>query len=303
MMLMPHEGSVKEDDMVKFKKFFFLGIFSSVVMAFFTSCIAPSSEKQIIPDINEARKKYGEQLVISPMDDSVKITKNQILLSPVEEGVTYTISGYFEGQIVNTTKNTLIKLKDAFIENKMGKPAISSETKVEIAVSKDSENYIISRGKSYSRSAALRSKRGLVIGGGGKLYVKGRICHGVEGEDVKLKGSGQFYFAGNKKGSAVNCETFLVDEDKSFAAYFVDSKNGIKADKTISISSGNFYFINDTTGLKTDTSLEKPGKAHAIILNGGKILYYSLNDLYKTDENGFINAGAEIISVEETENE
>ena len=285
--------------MVNFKKLFFLGFFSAVLMAFFTSCIAASSEKKIIPDINEARKKYGDQLVLSPLDDSVKISKNQIVLSPVEEGVTYTFSGYFDGQIVNTTKNTVIKLKDAFIENKMGKPAISSETKVEVAVSKESENFIISRGRNYSRSAALRSKRGLVIGGGGKLYVKGKICHGVEAEDVKLKGSGQFYFAGTKKGSAVNCETFLVDEEKTFNAYFVNSKNGIKADRTISISSGNFHFINDTTGLKTDTSQEKPGKAHAIILNGGKILSYSLNTLYKTDENAFINAGAEILSVDD----
>ena len=246
-------------------------------------------------DINHARKNYGDLLVISPMDDGVKVSKDTIILSPVEEGVEYTFSGYFCGQIVNTTKGTIIKLKDVYIENKDAKPAITSEAKLEISVAKGSENYIVSRGRSYSRNAALRSKRALVLGGGGNLYVKGKIWHGAEAEDMKIKGSGNFYFEGTRKGSALKCDSLSVEEGKGFCAYFMNSKNGIKAERTVNLASGNFYFYNDGTGIKTATSEEKPDKAHAITLTGGYFYASGVKKPYSTDEGAFTNSGAHFV--------
>ena len=277
-----------------------------LLCAMLSSCVLKQGqdEHKIQIDVKEIKATYGDKLEISPLDESVNISKRQIVLSPVSEGVCYTISGYFNGQIVNTTKNTEIRLKNAFIENNSEKPAISSDVKFEVSAAKGTKNYIVSQGRGYSRTAALRSKRSLVIGGGGDLFVRGKICHGVEAEDMKLKGTGNFYFQGTRKGSAVKCDTLSVEEGKTFNAYFMNSKNGIKADRTVNIASGNFFLYNNSVGIKTDISSEggaksskssKPTKARAIILSGGTFHTEGLKRFYVTDDGAFQNNGATII--------
>ncbi len=276
------------------KKSFFLPFICAIVTIGLCSCVEQSNHK-IQLSSEAAKEDYKEKITIIPLDDSVKIERNKIIISPHEEDLEYTISGYFNGQIICTTKNTSLKLKNAYLENKNGESAIRGEAKIEVLAAKDSVNYIVSSGNSFNKNAALQGKRGLVIGGGGILYVDGNVYHGVEAEDVKIKGSGTFYFEGTSEGSALKCKTFTSDEEKSFNAYFLNSKNGIKAENTIIINSGNYYLYENATALKTDTSAEKPSSAHSITLKGGEFHTYQNAKLYSTDENAYFAEGASFI--------
>ncbi|MCR4790943.1 MAG: carbohydrate-binding domain-containing protein [Treponemataceae bacterium] len=233
------------------------------------------------------RAKYGNEISISPMDSSVKVSKTLITIFPEDSGIVYTISGYFKGQIVVATKNTILKLDNAYIENPFGKPAINCKAKTEISTVKGSNNYLISYGRSYGDSGAIYSKKTLVLGGSGSLYVKGKVCHAVEGADLKIKGSGLFDFEASKRGSAICCQNLTVENDKTFDCYLKNSKNGIKADGTIEISSGNFFISGNDTALKTDTAKEKPKMPHYIKLNGGNFEFKDNGRLYVTDKDAF----------------
>ncbi len=257
--------------------------------------LAFSQTKKVNIDYEAARKTYGNTIKISPMDSGVTIKDNQIILAPKNEETKYTISGYFNGQIVNKTKKTVIKLDKVFLENTDGQAAIYSEAKVEISSSRGTTNYVVSSGSSDSKTAALQSKKDMKIGGSGILYVVGNLYHAVKADDVKIKGSGELYLQGTSKGSAVNCHNFEVEEEKTFKCYMLNSKNGVKADFAIDISSGNFYLYNLETAFKTDTSKEDSSQPHYIKLAGGVIRTSGVEELYSTEAKGYKLAGARIV--------
>lgn len=234
---------------------------------------------------------YGK-LKISPADKTVTVSGSKITISPRREDLVYTISGYFEGQIVCLTKNTVIKLDNAYIENKEGEPAVLCQAKTELSTARGSVNCIASSGAGKDKTAALYGKKNLVLGGSGTLYVSGGVHHGIKADDVKMKGSGVFYISGQSSGSALNCNSFTVEKEKTFRAYFSDSQNGIKADANISISSGTFYFVNNKTAMKTDTKAKDPENPHYIRLYGGTIYNQDNGRLHETEEDGFKNHGA-----------
>ena len=268
-------------------------LFTAIALCTLSSCVETFTPKMEI-DAESAKSSYLNALQISPMDDSVKVEKGKITIAPKEEDSVYIISGYFKGQIKINTKNTVLKLANAYLENDSGKPAILAKAKAEISSMKDSENYIVSRGRSFAKKGAVEAERGLVLGGSGTILIKGEVCHAVEAEDVKIKGSGVFYLEGTKRGSALTCETLEVEKDKTFSAFFLNAKNGIKADQTISIASGNFHLYSNDTALKTDTARDSPKKPHGITLSGGKFYLAENANFAQTDENAFDASGAEI---------
>lgn len=276
-------------------------------------CLAQTSSNYLPKiDVDSARKNYAKKITITPMD-GVTISDGLIVLEPKKEETSYTISGYFNGQIENRTKNTEIKLKNAFIENNSGKPALYAQSKVILSTVKDTINYVVSDyvvsdgvpasnssekvsfGQSPAKSGAVHCKKNLVLGGSGILYVIGGVYHAVKADDVKIKGSGIFYLRGTEKGSCINCHSLAVEKDKSFKAYFLASKNGIKADSTISIASGNFYFYDNGTAMKTDTvdensdenSDKNRNENHGITIYDGKFVLRGNDALYETDKNEF----------------
>ena len=208
-----------------------------------------SAEKITINPLS-AKKSFASKISVLPADSTVTVTKDKIILAPKKEGIEYKVSGYFNGQIVNKTKNTVIRLENAFIENSSGEAAILGEAKTEISSAKGSTNYLVSSGKSAQKTAALQCKKNLEIGGSGTLYAVGNVYHAVKGDDVKLKGNGTFYFQGTKEGSAVNCENLITEKGKNFKAFLLNSKNGVKADFSVSIASGNFYLQGNKTSFK-----------------------------------------------------
>ena len=254
-----------------------------------------ASAQKITIDAESAKKSYGTAFSVTPKDADIKIEKNTITFTPKKEGTVYQISGYFNGQIVNKTKNTVFKLNNAYIENTSGEAAIFGEAKTEISANEGSKNYLVSGGKTASKSAAVLCKKNLEIGGSGELYVLGSSSHAIKADDVKLKGSGTFYFQGTKDGSAINCENLISEKGKTFTAYFLNSKNGIKADFTISIASGNFFFYDNTTALKTDTKKEDPKSPHSIMLSGGTLTLSGNETFYKTEEKAYKASGAKIV--------
>jgi len=274
----------------------FLFSFTLIFSFFFLlSCVKNTENYKLKLDYETAKENYKEKISISPMDDSVTIEKNQITLAPAQEDVTYVISGYFNGQIVNKTKNTIIKLDNAYLENTSGLSALRSTAKLEVSTVSDSVNYIVSSGRNYSKVGALQGKRGLVVGGSGTLYVIGNVCHGLEAEEVKIKGSGNLYFQGTKNGSALTSETFTVEADKNFNCYLINSKNGIKADGSINISSGNFYLYDNMIALKTDVSEKAGDQHHSIILSGGNFYTHANKTLYLTEKDMYYPQGAKFI--------
>lgn len=243
-----------------------------------------------------AKSSYGKEFTITPMNSSVKITKRTVTITPKTEGETYTLSGYFNGQIINRTKNTILKLNGAYLENSNGEPAIFGEAKTEISSAKETVNYIISSGRNESKTAALQCKKNLVIGGSGTTCILGNVYHAVKADEIKLKGSGTFYAQGTKKGAAINCQSLTVEKDKTFTAYIMNSKNGVKADGTINIQSGEFYLSNLETGFKTNTIKDLPKEEHGITLSGGTFYTDKVTVLYSTDKNAYKDSGAKFLN-------
>ena len=250
-------------------------------------------------EFSRARSSFGGNFSIEPMDKSVKITKKAVILSPEEEGTVYTVSGYFQGQLINKTKNTVIKLNNAFIENKSGNAAIYGEAKTEISTVAGTKNFLLSAGRSEDKTAAIQGRKNLEFGGSGSLYVKGSVYHGIKGDDVKIKGSGSYFIQGSKRGAGIKCDSLLVEEGKKFTVCLFDSKNGIKADNTIKISSGNFYFYGLSTALKTDTKKDAPAEEHGISLMGGSIHKKNVQNFYSTEKNAYKEADSGLLILDE----
>ncbi|MBQ4378964.1 MAG: carbohydrate-binding domain-containing protein [Treponema sp.] len=248
---------------MQFKKIPYLFI----ILSFFAF---PGCEKEIPHkteiDADSVKSSFQRALLISPLDEGVEVLGRKIIIIPAEEGRTYELSGYFNGQIIVAAKNTELKLNGAYLENTSGREVIIAKAKTEISVVKDSTNYIVSRGRNLTKKAAVEAKKTLVLGGSGTLYVKGSVCHALEGEDVKIKGSGAFYFEGTGRGSALTCESLEVEDGKTFSAYFLNSKNGIKVDKSLSIKSGNFYIWSNKTPVKTGKNIPED----ALLLSDAK---------------------------------
>lgn len=222
-----------------------------------------------------------------------------ITLAPAVEGIEYTITGEFEGQIINKTKGTVITLNNANLKNTEGKAAIYGEAKIELKFKKDStntitvtgtDNTVYEEGKPDFSKAAVLCEKAIEIGGSGSCTISCENGHGVKGSKVELKGSGSYVF-GPAKDSAINCNDFEVKADRTFTATLKNAKNGIKADNTISIASGTFKF--DTikkTALKTDTSAddsEGETKEHKITLEGGTFTFTNCGSKYSTEEGAF----------------
>ena len=169
------------------------------------------------------------------------------------------------------------------------------EAKTEISTFAGTENYVVSTEKNAAKTAAIQCKKNLEIGGSGTLYMVGNVYHAAKGDDVKLKSSGNLYFQGTSEDSGINCENLLVEKSKTFKAYFLNSKNGVKADFTIKIASGEFYFYDNKTALKTDTKKDDPKNPHGIDLTGGTISASGNENFYKTDEKAYKTKGAKIV--------
>lgn len=213
-----------------------------------------------------------------------------ITLKPEAEDIEYTISGTFEGQIINKTKGTVLVLNGATLENKNGKAAVYGELKTELKAAKDTVNAITVTGEGDAK-AAVHCEKAVEIGGSGALTISCENAHGVKASKVELKGSGTFTFDGGADSSAINCNEFGVKADKSFTANLKDSKNGIKADETIEIASGTFNFTNITkTALKTDTSKDDDANApkdHWIKITGGTFVFTKCKKTDDTEKNAF----------------
>ena len=258
------------------------------------SCGGKREPPRMSIDFQSARKSFGSGISISPMD-AVATEGDEIIIAPQKEGVVYTVSGYHRGQIEVKTKDTVLKLAGAFIENTDGKAAVKATSKIEVSAAAGTDNYLVSTGRNFSRTAALSGKKSLVVGGSGRLFVSGNVCHGSESSGMKIKGSGEFHFQGTRKGSAISCETFEVEPDKDFTCFVLNSKNGIKADDKILIRSGNFRLYDNGTALKTELSRRETAKPRSITLSGGEFRLFGNGSDFSTDEGAFDAEGATII--------
>lgn len=203
----------------------------------------------------------------------------------------FTLTGTFEGKITNTTKGTVLNLSGVTLKN-TNDAAIYSLKKIELSAKKSTENLIIASGKAALKKAAVYSEKGIEIGGKGNLTIKSNMCHGIKGGDVKLKGSVNLLISGDidnpdfiPDGSAINSNTFLVEEDKSFNASFQHFKHGVKADETIDIASGTFDLSEIRVAFKTDKAEDGGITGNHIYITGGTISapQIAVNNIYTDD--------------------
>ena len=122
--------------------------------------------------------------------------------------------------------------------------------------------------------------------------------HGIKADEVKAKGNGKYYVAGTSKGSAINCNTFLIEEDKTVTLILGNAKNSIKADESITISSGTLWFEGITTGMKTDTLDDDDTKEYFINIANCTIYTKNVETLYSTEENAYTATDVIITEVE-----
>lgn len=216
----------------------------------FVSCVQSKKSAFMVIDSEAQKSNYSQPISIEPLD-GVTFEKNTIIIAPLQENQTYTLTGYFNGQIISKTKNTILKLQNVFLENKREKPALKATEKAEISAVGGTKNYIRSWGRGFAKNAALQARKSLVIGGSGILFVQGDLCHGVEADKLKIKGSGDFYIQGTKRGSAIRCKELTVEDDKSFKLWLLNSKNAVKSDDEITIKSGNFYLYDNDNSFVT----------------------------------------------------
>lgn len=246
---------------------------ASLAALLFASCSDSGSSDDSTSDPNAIdyttpKADYGTTYSIEPSVDAdedgvITITNN------TETEVTYTISGYFKGQIHVTGEDVQIALKNAYLENE-GAPVILADLSTDISFKKDTVNYIVETGTTEEKTGAIFSdSKKIKIGGKGTGYIVGNITNAIKADKVEFKGEGIYKLQGTSDGSAVNCNEFSVEADRTFTAYLLCSKNGIKADETITINSGTFNFINNKTALKTDTKEDDGADIHAITINGG----------------------------------
>ena len=236
----------------------------------------------------------GYEGTITINDAAKTITLEPPLDDGDETKAAYVITGSYEGQIINKVKGTKIVLSNATLTNKEGKPAIYGEKKTEIIVAGETANTITVTGEGADdKWGAVLCEKGIEIGGPGKLTISNEKAHGVKGSKIELKGSGTYIFDGGSDSSAVKCNEFVVKNDKdgnprTFTATFKDSKNGIKADETITIACGNFKFENiSKVALKTDTSKDDATVEHKITLEGGSFTFTECKKKYDTETGGF----------------
>lgn len=230
------------------------------------------------------------------------ISGNTITLNGKQSGQLpdeYTIKGYFAGQIISNLKDNEIILDGAYLENTNVPPVLCNK-KAYITAKSGTTSYIVANGTSEQKYGAIHSEKGLELGGKGKCYIVGNIYHGVKASNMEMKGSGTYYIQGNEKGAAINCNNFEVKTEKTFTCYLINSKNGIKADETVNISSGTFYFGNVDTCIKTDKA-EDDGdtpKTHSVTLLGGTINYNTddVEQLVSTDTGKYQKADATVIT-------
>lgn len=271
-----------------------------VAAAMFMFGCKPESEAEETPAYTITAQEGYENTI------TVDEEAGTITLAPAVEGIEYTITGDFEGQIINKTKNTVITLDNANLKNTNGKAVIYGEAKIELKFKKDStntitvtgtDNTVYEEGKPDFSKAAVLCEKAIEIGGDGSCTISCENGHGVKGKDVELKGKGNYVF-GPAKDSAINCNDFEVKADKTFTATFKDAKNGVKADNTITIASGTFIFENiKKVALKTDTSADDAAgetKEHKITLEGGTFTFTECGSKYSTEEGAFTKSATVI---------
>ena len=261
-----------------------------------------STEQTALYNINfdyaAAKSGYGEFSITGKDENATFVqTEGVITITSTAEKTEFTLTGHFVGQIINNAEEAVLNLKGAYLENTDGKPVIVSTKKLEISAKADTVNYIVSTGEwanktkpaavyCYDDAASDKKSQDLEIGGAGTCYIVG-LYHGIKADEVKAKGSGTYYITGSEKGSAINCNKFLIEAEKTVTLVLGNAKNGIKADTSISVSSGTLWFENVTTAMKTDTKEDDATKTYFITLANCKIYKKTVDNLYETETDAY----------------
>lgn len=231
-----------------------LGITAACLL--FASCNnntkTPAGTTNKLPEGFTIEGKDGAEFTYSAEDKTITLSS--------EGTPEYTLSGDFEGMIIVMADDTVINLSGAKLSNSNA-PAINSEYKYEVSAKRDTENSVLVSGDydETNKTGAINGAKKIKIGGAGKLEVSGSVNHGIKSsKSIEVKGSGNFTISGSSEGSAINCNIFEVEPERTFYLTLKNSKNGIKADKYIAIESGTFILKNLTTGFKTDKGDGEP---------------------------------------------
>lgn len=236
-----------------------------------------SQAVQHVMDIDYAAKRadyVSTQLTVTATEDdeTTPITDGHALANGVltisKAGI-YTLKGYLKGQVLVTVAGVTVYVNGAFLENDQGKAPIYcnvalTEANEKVEIKAKGINYVAQYGGTYNKNnkdtaGAIVSECNVDLGGKGSLYVVGSLKHGVKANKVTIKSEGVRYIQGSADGSAINCDTFVDKAGSNSMLYVINSKNGIKADKSISVTSEgtNINMYDCTVGMKTEKTTKK----------------------------------------------
>lgn len=197
----------------------------------------------------------------------------------------YDLEGNFEGQIINKTKGSVLNLNNVNLTN-TDAPAIYGEKKIELKAGKKSNNTITVTGSSEDKIGAITCNKKFELGGSGNITINSSLFHGIKADEVQIKGSGTHVISGsNTEGSAINCNALEVKtSDKVVNVTFKNFRHGIKADKTISILSGNFVFDESiVVPMKTDSVEDDGDNNHSITIGSRTYVTFNGGDEQKAN--------------------
>ncbi len=289
---------------MKTRKLTYINILLTMIISIYiSSCSNDTPKPQIktyVLDYSTSKAVYGNSISITKKnigeeDDELYTLQDGVITfnqaTPIEstKSIEVYLEGYFKGQIVNNVKDLVLNLKGVYLENEDAAVIIGNK-KTEISAKKDTINYIVTTGDSAEKIGAITTDgKNLELGGGGTCYIISEVCHGLKADQIEFKGSGKYFVQGAATGSAINCNDFIIksadpmEPGKSISIYMFNASNGIKADKTISISNGNIYFYGIKTALKTDVAEEGGDPISSITLSKCTITTEGVTNLYKTD--------------------
>ncbi|MCH5171614.1 MAG: carbohydrate-binding domain-containing protein [Erysipelotrichales bacterium] len=260
-----------------------------------TSKEEPSVTPQLV-DLDKLKEQYGTFDVTTEKGNPGVLSSDgkTYTISVSSSKSAYSISGYFEGQIIinndsdlSSIKGVELTLNNACIVSQNG-PTISyqvDDKNVEIVAKKNTENYIINLGEGNDDSA-VDSEKNIELDGKGVLNIITKTGHALKAKK-KIRFYDNFtlnivsghdaihaneFIANNEEGSPEDYEEFIGTLNVLSAVSQAFDCTTSSGTGYVDLSSGTYNISNCESVFKTDYSLVIGGQVVATNLTGEPVV-------------------------------
>ena len=247
-------------------------------------------------DLEQLQEQYGEfSITATKGEEGVWSEDNKTYTISVSSAKSaYTITGYFEGQIIidnpsdlSSFKGVELTLNNACLVTYTGSNIDyrASDKNVEIVAKKNTENYIINLGEGYY-DCAVSSEKNIEVDGKGTLNIITKTGHGLRAESkIRVYDAPTINITSGH--DAIHASKFVSNNEETVEADFEAFTGTINvifavsqafdcttgAGKgSIDLSSGTYIISNCESAFKTDTSLVIGGNVAATNLTADPVV-------------------------------